>query len=338
MITKTLNLDAAYQKLFDEVREKSRGAIDVNNLEAFYGSIQEIAALDPKFLRLPLDEPLFEIDANTRKITVPNEFKANGVSVQRDHLAEVIYFRIARFFDYTDLSTCEIVINWKMGSTEGKTTRFIKFDEPFVVDEVQTNGIIFGWPINDIVTAKSGQLTFAVEFFKKEGEGDSQQIIYRFNTLPTTVNIKDGLIIAEDATVYDLESDILRTLINSSFGEGTAAVGNVVWLTGDGQGLVLGEGSGDNVIFKDFAPIVNLTTTIDNNGEPSSVIANFYAQGFVDEGTQIRYTDANNNEAVTNMLKVNRPRILADYDENSNKVYYASAIAESPMSAAEIAE
>ena len=81
MITKTLNLDDAYQELFDEVREKSNGAIDVDNLDAFYGSIEEIAAVDPKFLRLPLDEPLFDIDANTRKITVPAEFKANGVSV-----------------------------------------------------------------------------------------------------------------------------------------------------------------------------------------------------------------------------------------------------------------
>ena len=81
MITKTLNLDDAYQDLFNEVREKSDGDINVSNLEAFFGSIREIAALDSKFLRLPLDEPFFEIDANSRKITVPADFKTNGVSV-----------------------------------------------------------------------------------------------------------------------------------------------------------------------------------------------------------------------------------------------------------------
>ena len=55
-----------------------------------------------------------------------------------------------------------------MGSKEGKTTRFIKFDKPYTVvesgQEVKTNGIVFGWPINDIVTEKSGALTFAVDF------------------------------------------------------------------------------------------------------------------------------------------------------------------------------
>jgi hypothetical protein len=156
MITKTLNLDSAYQALFDEVREKSNGAINVNNLQAFFGSITEIAALDSKFLRLPLDEPLFEIDANTRKITIPENFRSNGASVQGDHLAEVIFFQIERYFDYKDLSTCNIEINWKMGTKEGKTTRFIKFDDVVTIDEAKADCIIFGWPINDVVTEKSG--------------------------------------------------------------------------------------------------------------------------------------------------------------------------------------
>ena len=337
MITKTLNLDEAYQTLFDDVRKASNGAISVDNLEAYYGSIEEIAALDPKFLRLPLDEPLFEIDANTRKITVPAEFKSNGVSVQKDHLAEIIFFRIARFFDYTDLATCNIVINWKMGSAEGKTTRFIKFEEPFLVDEVQTNGIIFGWPINDIVTNKSGALTFAVEFFKTEGSGDDEKVIYRFNTLAASVTIKDGLIISDDAAVYTLDDDIIRTLVNSSFGEGTAAVGDIVWLTGNGKGLVAGEGVGADVVLQDFADTINLKTTI-VEGVPSSDRLSLYAEGFVDEGTQIRYTDANNEALSAEMLKVVRPRIEAEYDAESGFVYYASAIADEPLSAAEAAE
>ena len=338
MITKTLNLDQAYQKLFDDVRTASNGQYSFDNLEAFYGSIEEVAGVDPKFLRLPLDEPLFEIDANTRKITVPAEFRANGVSVQRDHLAEVIYFRIARFFDYTDLSTCEIVINWKMGANEGKTTRFIQFNEPFTVDEVETNGIIFGWPINNIVTEKSGQLTFAVEFFKKEGD----EIIYRFNTLPTTVNIKDGLVIDEEATVYELDNDIIRTLINSSFGDGEAAVGPVVWLTGDGQGLVVGKeisvDSDVRVMFEDFAPIVNLRTEINEQGVPVSIPVDFYAQGFIDENTSLRYTstEGSNNIPVVEFVKVFRPRVQEAFDSNSGKKYYLGEFEFEPANSNEI--
>ena len=337
MITKTLNLDEAYQELFDEVRVKSNGAIDVDNLDAFYGSIEEIAALDPKFLRLPLDEPLFEIDANTRKIAVPAEFKSNGVSVQKDHLAEVIFFRIERYFDYTDLSTCNIVINWKMGSKEGKTTRFIKFEKVFTIDETKASCIVFGWPINDIVTEKSGALTFAVEFFKTEGSGENEKVIYRFNTLPVSVNIKDGLVISDDAPVYDLDADIIRTLVNSSFGEGTAAVGDIIWLTGDGQGLVAGEGIGADVILKDFAATINLNTSI-VGGEPSSDQVSLYAEGFVDEGTQIRYTDANNEALAAEMLKVVRPRVVGEYVADSGVVYYASAVADEPLSDEDAAE
>jgi hypothetical protein len=72
MITKTLNLEGAYAELFNNIREDSNGAIDINNIEGFFGNILEISALDKKYLRLPLDEPLFEIDANSRKITIPD--------------------------------------------------------------------------------------------------------------------------------------------------------------------------------------------------------------------------------------------------------------------------
>lgn len=331
MITKTLNLDSAYQELFDEVREKSNGAINVNNLEAFFGSITEIAALDSKFLRLPLDEPLFEIDANTRKINIPAEFKSNGASVQGDHLAEVIFFRIERYFDYKDLSTCNIEINWKMGSKEGKTTRFIKFDDVQTIDEVKSNCIIFGWPINNIVTEKSGQLTFAIEFNQTEGEGDNKEIIYRFNTLPTSINIKDGLILSEDVEAVTLDADILRTLVNSSFGEGSAAVGDLTWLTGDGNGLVVGENINNRIILRNFVDNINLPTVV-TSGVPTSAPINLYAQGYVDENTEIQYSDANNlpvgaedSQVVLEFLKVNRPLIKVEDLENLdlNLAYFA---------------
>lgn len=313
MITKTLNLDDAYQDLFNEVREKSDGDINVSNLEAFFGSIREIAALDSKFLRLPLDEPFFEIDANSRKITVPADFKTNGVSVQGDHLAEVIFFRIARFFDYKDLSTCDILINWKMGTKEGKTTRFIKFDDNMVEpDETKTECIIFGWPINDVVTEKSGALTFAIEFRNVSNSGE---VLYRFNTLPVTVNIKDGLILGEDVTAYTLDQDIIDNLVNSAFGEGTAAVDNVTWLTGDGKGLVLGTGIGDMIILQDFAHTVQLPTIVES-GVPSSVPVNLYAQAYVDEGTEIQYQ----SPAVTEMIRVNRPLVEVEVPENLSEL------------------
>ena len=242
MITKTLNLDSAYQDLFSEILKKSTAAhaedpsvriIDISNIESFFGSIEEIAALDPKFLRLPLDEPIFEIDANTRKISVPNEFKANGLSVQNDHLAEIIFFRIDRYFDDMDLGNCNIEINWKMGNKSGKTSRFV------MAKDIQPGYIIFGWPIDKEITEKSGAVNFAIEFNKKDNEG---KITYCFNTIPITVNIKEGLVLEEEVEVANLDNAVLGILTNSSFGEGDAAVGEIQWLTGDGEGLVTGGG------------------------------------------------------------------------------------------------
>ena len=99
MITKTTSLNEAYDSLFDEIRVKSNNNINVDNIESFFGKIEEIAQLDKKFLRLPLDEPIFEINANTRSINVPTDFKSNGLSVQGDHLAETVFFSVDRYFD-----------------------------------------------------------------------------------------------------------------------------------------------------------------------------------------------------------------------------------------------
>ena len=327
MITKTVNLDSAYDSLFEEIRAKSNGAIDIHNLEGFYGNIEDIAALDAKFLRLPLDEPLFDIDANTRKIEIPADFRANGISVQRDHLAEVIFFRIARFFDYTDLSTCDIVINWKMGNREGKTTRFIKFNTVMVEpDETKTDCVIFGWPINDIVTDKGGSLQFAVEFFKTDNEG----ITYRFNTLAANVNIKDGLVIDEEIQPLELKDDILRSLTNSAFGEGDAAVGDVSWTTGEGHGLVAGagvEGPGGTIISfnpANWQEVINLDTIMNEQEQPASVGINLIAQAFVDNQTSIRYTDNNGNKIEDAFIEVEAARVLVEDRENldASKVYF----------------
>ena len=303
MITKTLNLDSAYQDLFDEVREKSNGEINVNNLEAFFGSIVEIGKLDPKFLRLPLDEPMFEIDANSRKITVPSEFRSNGVSVQNDHLAELIFFKIDRYFDEMDLSNCDININWKMGNKTGKTSRFIK------AKDIEPGYVIFGWPIDNEVTEKSGSLTFAVEFNRYDEQ--SGEVIYSFNTLPVSINIKEGLII-DAVEPKSLDEAMINMLVNSEFSENDAPVGDVTWLTGDGDGLVA---VGSDV----FQPIINLNTSIEN-GVPSSVPMALYAEGFVDEGTEVKYFPED-------FMAI--PHVFSEVEDRENleegRVYYTDA-------------
>lgn len=312
MITKTLNLDSAYTELFDEIREKSNGAIDINNVEGFFGNIIEISALDKKYLRLPLDEPMFEIDANTRKIEVPNEFKSNGLSVQGDHLAETVYFVIDRYFDYMDLSNTDVTINWKMGAEAGKTDKFT------MSADVIPGSIVFGWPVDNVVTQKSGTLTFAVEFTRKDNQG---KILYDFNTLAANINIKDGLVIG-DVEVVNLDNDILAALANSQFGEGEAAVGDVIWLTGNGNGLVRNLASGEEFIAAPFSAEINLDTNV-VAGEPSSAIVDLYAQGYVDSSSEVAYTSMTGDTLTPIMLKMARELIPAEENSDEDKIYYS---------------
>ena len=76
-------------------------------MNEYFSQIANLAEIDLKYTILPLDEETFDIDANSRKITIPNSFKS-GVGVQGDQVAEIIYFKINRYFDATDLNTQNI--------------------------------------------------------------------------------------------------------------------------------------------------------------------------------------------------------------------------------------
>jgi hypothetical protein len=65
----------------------------------------------------PSSEEIFEIDLNTREIAVPKIFQ-NG-TVEYDHNAETLYFRINRYFDNTDLFTKTFVMQFKNSKNQG---------------------------------------------------------------------------------------------------------------------------------------------------------------------------------------------------------------------------
>lgn len=301
MITKTTNLDSQYMDLFKEIEDKSQGKIKVENLEQFFGCIQEIADLDSKFLRLPLDEPMFEIDANSRKINVDaTPFKANGLSVQGDHLAETVFFKIDRYYDTMDLMNTNIYINWKMGSASARDICSIKSDA------IIPGYVIFAWSIHDKITAKSGSLQFSVSL-EIEQEGKNS---YSLNTIPAILNIKEGLVLT-NPEIVDMESNIKSILINSSFGDGTAAVGEVNWATGDGSGLV-------RDLNGDFVETINLVAN-NSNGKLTSVPVTLYALAAAGRDAVIAYSDSNKIPMTPTYLKVPANSIL-----DENVIYYVA--------------
>jgi hypothetical protein len=140
-----------------------------------------------QYLVLPLDEPAFEINANTRDIKVPAAFSQNGVGVQGDHGAEILYFKINRFFDTMDFGRDDvsIVIQWKTKDGTGTSPVFckdIKSDPDY---------LIFGWELTSDITI-GGIVEFSIRILVWNTDNENNYI-YSFSTKTATVAVKPAL-------------------------------------------------------------------------------------------------------------------------------------------------
>lgn len=175
-----------------------------------------------KFTILPLDEDVFTIDANTRRITVPTSFANNGISVQSDEISEVIYFKVDRFYDATDLYMQDIMIEWKApNGFSGYSVPTIK-----ILDET-ANYVVFGWALSSKITSKAGNITFAVRFYQYDQE--LSKIKYSLSTLTQTAKIMpnidldvakllEGSTVPNYIAIKDSKNVIAERLQNSSTG------------------------------------------------------------------------------------------------------------------------
>lgn len=207
-----------YRALFDKANAALNLVTDdekISSLEEYFSVIRELVVTtgDRKYTMLPLDEDVFEIDANKRLITVPGSFKTNGISVQGDQIAEVVYFKIDRFFDATDLNEMDIFIQWQAPNGDSGISK------EWVRDIESENGkLIFGWPLSEEITVKAGNVKFAVRFVKFD-ELEPNKILYSFSTLTAEAPIKPALDfdLAQGAIQYIDYSDlIMDRLTNSS--------------------------------------------------------------------------------------------------------------------------
>jgi len=162
----------------------------INTLDDYYSKLNELIALAREnnnyqhFLRLPLDEPTFDIDANSRVITVPAEFKKNGLSVKNDEIAEIVYFTIDRYYDTIDLYSPDIniIIQWE-GAPDAKKESLSGLSAALFRDCIRIDGnekVIFGWAIDGRITKNAGTIKFAVHFYMLDAEN---KFSFNLNTL-----------------------------------------------------------------------------------------------------------------------------------------------------------
>lgn len=156
---------------------------------------------------LPPDENIYDIDLNTRTIDVP-EF----LSVQKDHVAETIYFKVDRYFDHMDLSNTVCVIQYSVYNPETQKKEDYLYPVPFYDTETFSyeDKMIFPWALEGRVTKYPGDVTFAVRFYLISYEGD--KITYALNTLPTTGKILYGMDVITDNEEYIFEASTIEQI------------------------------------------------------------------------------------------------------------------------------
>ncbi len=197
----------------------------ISSLQEYFQHIGHLyaAGADNDFIRLPLDEPTFDIDLNTRQINIPDSFKRGGIAVQGDELAETIYFKVDRYFDAVDLAAdgMLIIIQWE--APNGK-----KMASPayFASLDAEADKIIFGWAITKTMTERAGALKFSVVFIDGEVlntddkgafELNIANLEYRLGTLTASIQVNQGLSVADkNKIVYENKLTQLQNRIKNS--------------------------------------------------------------------------------------------------------------------------
>ena len=140
-----------------------------------------------KLFIIPFGENDFVIDANSRKIGVPQEFARNGVGVEGDHFVESLYFTIDRYFDTIDFAQSNImaIVEWINANGEKcyspAWTKILSDDD---------EKLIIGWVLTDKATKKAGIIKFSIRLYSLDEDGKLES---SFATLVTNVIINPSM-------------------------------------------------------------------------------------------------------------------------------------------------
>ena len=219
-----------YNGWFSEITDafKNSGNPEIENividtLEAYYAHIEEIARnFGGKFLRMPVDEDFLLINNNTREISVnKTSFAKNGIAVEADHLAEIVYFKADRYFDRMDLSQnkMHIEIRWSLLNAKRQVVKYGASQALFIDAESFPGEIVFGWAITRDMCSEAGSLSFSVCFYIGENKAAEEIGLrdYSLNTQIASLPVKAGIGIANVKEQIDSQNDIFKALFNSVY-------------------------------------------------------------------------------------------------------------------------
>lgn len=148
---------------------------------------------------LPTDEKIYNVDLNSRVVEAPEY-----LGVERDHRAEVIYFKVNRFYDFYDLTQAVCVIQYinALGESRAYIVPFYDIDTLSGHDKSegeQDDLILFPWIIDQETTKVRGPVQFNIKFYKLSDTGS--RYLYNLTTLTAKSQILAGVY---DNSITDL--------------------------------------------------------------------------------------------------------------------------------------
>lgn len=239
MIVKINNENSsAYKAWFSEITDAFKNSGDpaienivIDTLEAYYAHIEEIARLSGKYLRMPVnnddknntDEDFLLINNNTREISVKaTSFAKNGIAVEADHLAEIVYFKVDRYFDRMDLAQnkMNIEIRWSLLNSKRQTVKYGSSKALFIDAESFPGEVVFGWAVSRDMCSEAGSLSFSVCFYMSANEDGTENTglrDYSLNTQIASLPVKAGIGIPDVKVQDNNESNIFKSLFDSVY-------------------------------------------------------------------------------------------------------------------------
>ena len=154
---------------------------------------------------IPGNEPIYNINLNTRKVEVPN-----FLSVKMDHYAEIIYFQVDRYYDSMDLVNTTCLIQYQNTTVKNAEGHFYLVPFYDITTLADKQKILLPWIISNSAAAEAGNLSFSFRFFQLN---ENNEYIYSLNTETATSKILKSLdLMGKGPEGTTIETDAATTL------------------------------------------------------------------------------------------------------------------------------
>ena len=146
------------------------------------------------------ETPVITVDLNSRKLIMPARYDKDAIknygaeengflSVERDHYAEHILFKVNRYFEDIDLLYTTIVVEYQNISHPDASPGIF----PVMLKDVDSEPgfMYFAWCLNNDATKYAGDLKFALRFYNVNTQ--ERKFVYNLSTLPAVGTILHGM-------------------------------------------------------------------------------------------------------------------------------------------------